>query len=86
MQKTLAIIFISLSSLIILDSLDFGHALMLFLFAGVIPGTSITLSPVQTLELFALLIGVVMGRISASLIVSLHRGRYFQPTTATLEV
>lgn len=83
--KTFTIIFVTLSVILILDSFNFGHALMLFVLAGIIPGTDIALSPVQTLELFALLTGIVVGRMSAALFSSLRRARYFQPTAAALE-
>lgn len=63
MRKSLTVIFTILSGLIILDSLQFGHAIAMFLLAGVIPGTNLVLSPTVTLELFALLIGFVMSRI-----------------------
>lgn len=73
MKKTLTILFVILSGLLILDSLDFGHALILFLFLGIVPGTDIVLSAQQTLTLFSVLIGFVIGRIGASIILALSR-------------
>lgn len=67
MKKTFAIIFTVLSLILILDSMNAGYAITMFLLAGVIPGTNIAISAVQMLELFALLIGFVLARISAGL-------------------
>ena len=64
MKKTIAIIFTILSFIFILDSLNFGHALMMFLLAGVIPGTDISISAGRMMEFFGLLIGLVIGRLS----------------------
>ncbi len=47
----------------ILDSLNAGHALMMFLLAGIIPGTSISLSADVMMQFFALLIGFVLARL-----------------------
>lgn len=45
MKKALTILFLSLSAILILDSaLNAVHALMMFLLAGVIPGTNIAIS------------------------------------------
>jgi hypothetical protein len=63
MRKPIVIIATVLSGLMILDSLQVGHAITMFLLAGVIPGTNLVLSPTVTLELFALLLGFVMSRI-----------------------
>lgn len=63
MRKTTTIILTVLSGLMILDSLHVGHAVTMFLLAGVIPGTNLVLSPTVTLELFALLLGFVLSRI-----------------------
>lgn len=48
-----------------------GHAFMMFLLAGVIPGTSTALSAEVMMEGFALLIGFVMARVSARFILQL---------------
>jgi len=63
MKKTAAIIFTALSLLMILDSFNFGHALMMFYLAGIIPGTNIALSAAQMLEFFAIVAGFVVARI-----------------------
>lgn len=62
MKKALTITFLGLSALLILDSMNFAHALAMFLLAGVIPGTNFTLSASFTLQLFALLFGFVIAR------------------------
>jgi len=63
MKKTSAIILTVLSLLLILDSFNFGHALMMFYLAGVIPGTSIILDGSQMLELFAIIAGFIVARV-----------------------
>lgn len=65
MRKIIITTCLILSGLIILDSLNLGHILMMFLLAGVIPGTNIAISASTMMEFFALLIGVVIGRLSA---------------------
>ncbi len=62
MKKALTITFLGLSALLILDSMNFAHAIALFLLAGVIPGTNLTLSASFTMQLFALLFGFVVAR------------------------
>lgn len=68
MKKTVTIILLALSAIIILDSLNAGHALFMFLLAGVIPGTNITISAASMLEFFTLLIGFTLSRITLALI------------------
>lgn len=68
MKKALTILFLSLSAIIILDSLNAVHALMMFLLAGVIPGTNITVSGDRMLEIFTVLIGFTLSRVTLNLI------------------
>lgn len=68
MKKALTIIFISLSFILILDSLNAGHALVMFFLAGIIPGTNLAISATNMLEAFTLLIGFTLSRITISLI------------------
>jgi hypothetical protein len=63
MKKTFTIIFLSLSALLILDSMDMSHALAMFLLAGIVPGTNIVLTADYMLMLFALLLGFVLARV-----------------------
>lgn len=67
MKKTLTIIFITLSALLILDSMGTAHAMAMFLLAGIVPGTNIAISADRMLEFFALLIGFVLARVSIQL-------------------
>lgn len=63
MKKIITIIFTSLSVLIVLDSMNFSHTIMMFLLAGVIPGTNITIDGAQMLELIALIAGFTLARV-----------------------
>ena len=65
MKKLATIIFITLSLLIILDSFNFGHAIMMFYLAGIIPGTNIVLNAAQMLEFFAIIAGFTVARVMA---------------------
>lgn len=64
MKKVLSIIAISLSFILILDSMNAGYALTMFLLAGIVPGTNIVVSADQMLNLCALLIGFIVARLS----------------------
>ena len=71
MKKTAAIILTALSLLMILDSFNFGHALMMFLLAGVIPGTNIAIDGARMLEFFALIAGFTVARLTTHVIRSI---------------
>ncbi len=60
MKKTITILLIVASLLIILDSIHFGDALIMFLFAGIIPGTNLQLNPEQTFGLFTISISLIV--------------------------
>jgi hypothetical protein len=81
MKKTLTFIFLTLSMIMILDSINFGHSLMMFLLAGIIPGTTVILSADQMLVFFAAVTGFVCGRITMTVISSLRLrlAQYSQP-------
>lgn len=83
MKKNVTIILTILSVLIILDSLNAGYALTMLLLAGIIPGTNIVISAAVMLEFFALVIGFVLARISASLIQAYLAHRASRHTVAT---
>ena len=51
----------------ILDSVNAGQALTMFFLAGVIPGTNTSIEAGQMFELFTLLIGFTLSRITLSL-------------------
>ncbi len=71
MRKTIIITCLVLSGLIILDSMNTGHALMMLFLAGVIPGTNIAVSGQTMMSFFALLIGFVLARVGNHLFVNL---------------
>lgn len=79
MKKRLAIIFTALSIIIMLDSLNAVEALFMFLLGGVIPGTNVVVSGARMLEVFTLLIGFTLSRVTLNLLrhTSMHRT---QPT------
>lgn len=60
MKKDITILFTIASLLIILDSINGLHMIMMFLFVGIIPGTDIALNPNQMLFLMASLTFVVL--------------------------
>ncbi len=64
MKKNLTIILTIFSTLLILDSLRLGDAVIMFLLAGVIPGTNIAISGAQMLEFYLLIIGFMLGRVT----------------------
>ena len=68
MKKALTILFVSLSFIMILDSLNAGHAVVMFFLAGVIPGTNFAISADRMLEGFTLLIGFTLSRVFLYLI------------------
>ncbi|MES2630461.1 MAG: hypothetical protein V4611_00710 [Patescibacteria group bacterium] len=70
MKKSIATILTIFSLLFILDSMNFGHAVMMFLLAGVIPGTNIAIDGEQMLTLFAMLAGFTVARVTTYLIKS----------------
>jgi hypothetical protein len=71
MKKTTLIICLSLSALLILDSMNIWHAIVMFYLAGEIPGTRSSLSAVTMMQVFALLIGFVIARIGNRAFLSL---------------
>jgi hypothetical protein len=83
MKKALTILLLILSGIIILDSLNAGHAVVMFLLAGVIPGTNIIMSADQTLELFTLLIGFTLSRSTLAVIRMIRRKQEIIPVPLT---
>lgn len=77
MKRIVTIIFITLSLLLILDSMNFGHALAMFYVAGVIPGTGLAIDAGVMLALFAGTAGFLFARVT-------HRWvRYSLPKVVT---
>jgi len=71
MRKAIITTCLVLSGLMILDSMNAGHALVMLFLAGVIPGTNIAVSGQTMLSVFALLIGFVLARLASPLFVNL---------------
>ena len=74
MKKTIALLLTIASLLIILDSFNIGHALMMFYLAGIIPGTNIAIEAARMLEIFAVVAGFTVARIMTYVI------RSFKPS------
>jgi hypothetical protein len=64
MKKAITILCIIGSGLIILSSFDLAHSLVLFLLAGVIPGTNVALTPIDMMAASATAITVVVLRLT----------------------
>lgn len=64
MRKFVLVASLAGSTLIILDTLNAGQALVMFIFAGILPGTNIAISAGRMLEVFALLLGFTLSRIT----------------------
>jgi len=64
MKKSIIIVSLVGALLIILDSLDATNSLMLFLLAGVIPGTNLSISPVDMMAATATAMTIVILRIT----------------------
>ena len=63
MKRNTTIILNIASLLIICDAIGIGFKLIVFLFAGVIPFTNITLSPTQMMYLMAISFCLVVSRV-----------------------
>lgn len=64
MKKFIIIASLIGSCLLILDSFNAGSALVMFFLVGIIPGTDLSLSADRMLEIFALLTGFTLSRIT----------------------
>jgi hypothetical protein len=69
MKKFFTVFFLVTSLIIILGSFNFGYGFAVFLFAGIIPGTNLQLSPEQMLMLYAFAIGMAFIRLKPELFV-----------------
>lgn len=78
MKNTITIIASILSLLIILDCLNFRHALIIFYLAGVIPGTDIAIGAAQMLQLFAFVGGFTVARVMSYIM------RSFKPSITSI--
>ena len=86
MSKFVIVTCLILSGVLILDSLNVGHSIALFILAGVVPGTSLVIGANQMLAAFALLLGFIFGRLINGAIVKItHQvAQHSQPKAATL--
>lgn len=64
MRKLIILFCLIGSSLIILDSFNFAHSIMMFLLAGVIPGTNFALSPIDMMAASATAITLILLKIA----------------------
>ena len=71
MKKAITTIFIIFSAVIILDSFNTWHAIVMFYIAGEIPGTRTSLGAGTMMSIFALLFGFVLARIGNTAVLSL---------------
>lgn len=67
MKKTITITSLILSAMLILDSMNAGSALVLFIIAGQIPGTQLSIDAGSMLFVLMLLSGIVAGRLTSKL-------------------
>jgi len=61
MKKTLTILFLIGSGLIIADTIGLWHMLIVFLFVGIVPGTNLTVSPDAMLISCPILSGLLIA-------------------------
>lgn len=64
MKKSIVFICLIGSLMIFLDTINFGHNLLLLLFAGVIPGTNTVISPIDMMAATATAITVIILRVT----------------------
>ena len=86
MRKFIITTCLILSGVLILDSFNFVHSLVMFVLVGVIPGTNTAISADQMLVLVAILLGFIFGRLVNGGIVKItHQvAQHSQPKAATL--
>jgi hypothetical protein len=63
MKKFIIITCLTLSSLMVMDSFNAGHALVMFLLVGIVPGTDIVVSATTMLQIVALFAGLTLSRL-----------------------
>jgi len=66
MKRAIIIACTFASLILILDSIAIGRVILMFLCAGIIPGTNIELSPTQMIVVIAILTSLVILRIGLS--------------------
>lgn len=68
MRTTIISLSLILSALLILDSMNAGYAMMMFVIAGQIPGTTTVIDATSMLFVLVLAVGIVAGRLTGRLI------------------
>ena len=86
MKKSLIIAFTIPSLVLILDSMNAGHAFTMLLLAGIVPGTNLVINAEPMLEFFALLIGFVLARITVRAVQAFANYRNSLKTSPTISV
>lgn len=64
MKKTITILSTIGSLLIILDTMNIGHSIVLFLFVGMVPGTNLYVSPIDMMSATATAFTVIVLRLA----------------------
>ncbi len=64
MRKLIITLSIIGSAAIFLDTINFGQQMILFVFAGIVPGTNIVISPIDVMAATATAITVIILRIT----------------------
>jgi hypothetical protein len=64
MKKTVVVLCLIGSALIIFDTMNAAESLTLFLFAGIVPGTNVRISPIDMMAASATAITIVMLRLT----------------------
>jgi len=87
MKKFFTVFFLVISLLIILASFNFGYGLMMFFFAGIIPGTNLQLTPEQMLVLYLVGAVVIVIRLKPQLLRKFYQilSKQKQPKTRKLK-
>lgn len=89
MKKVVIITSLLLSSLLILDSMNVGSALVMFVIAGQVPGTNVSIDAGAMLFFFMLVGGIISGRLTSlaySTLLKIRRqsARHSRPKAALL--
>lgn len=73
MKKIITITSLILSAMLILDSMNAGSALMMFIIAGQVPGTTVSIDASSMLFMFMLISGIIAGRLTNKLIATMSQ-------------
>lgn len=87
MKRFFTVFFLVSGLLIVLDSIHFGYGLMMFFFAGLIPGTNLQLTPEQMLILYVIAMVFIVIRLKPQLLRRLSQiiSKQKQPKTQKLK-